>query len=170
MKIRAIIGLGNPEASYRNTYHNVGQQFVRFFEEKAGKESRHDLTLLSSPTHMNTSGKYVANTLRELGAPPEELLIVHDDSDLALGTYKLQFGRGSAGHHGVESVQTTLKTKDFWRLRIGIRPLPTGALVKEGRKKAGEFVLKKITATDKKILEKVFEEILQILSSSTPKN
>ncbi|MEK9186469.1 MAG: hypothetical protein AAB885_02670, partial [Patescibacteria group bacterium] len=76
----------------------------------------------------------------------------------------------AAGHHGVESVQTTLKTKDFWRLRIGIRPLPTGALVKEGRKKAGEFVLKKITATDKKILEKVFEEILQILSSSTPKN
>ena len=154
MKIRVIIGLGNPEANYRNTYHNVGQQFVRFFEEKMRKGSRPDITLLSSPTYMNTSGRYVANALRELGAPPEELLIVHDDSDLSLGSYKLSFGRGAAGHHGVQSIMASLGTKNFWRLRIGVRRASEGVR----RKKAGEFVLSKITPKERTIFQRVFRD------------
>ena len=78
-------------------------------------------------------------------------MIVQDDSDIYLGNYKLSFGRGAAGHHGVENIQATLKTKNFWRLRIGIRP-PNEKL----RQKSEKFVLKKITAADKKILEEVF--------------
>ena len=51
-------------------------------------------------------------------------LIIHDDSDIEIGKYKISFDRGSAGHNGVESIIKSLKTKDFWRLRIGIDPYP----------------------------------------------
>ena len=106
---------------------------------------------------MNLSGMFVKKMLKKSGAKPEQILIVHDDSDIEIGKYKLSFGRGAAGHHGVENIQATIKTKKFWRLRIGIRPQPPYSL-KLRRIKAEKFVLKKITGADKKLLEKVFEK------------
>ncbi|OGY64965.1 MAG: hypothetical protein A2214_01600 [Candidatus Harrisonbacteria bacterium RIFOXYA1_FULL_48_8] len=150
LKLKLIIGLGNPDKKYANSYHNVGFLFVDYLDKG-----------IKSEVYMNESGKFVAKELKKAGAKPEELLLVHDDSDIGLGKYKLSFGRGAAGHHGVESAQAALKTKNFWRLRIGIRPIgpisPIGII--KPRKKAGEFVLKKISAEDKKILERVFEEV-----------
>lgn len=142
-KIKMIIGLGNPDKKYEDTYHNVGFLFIDYL----GKGIKSDV-------YMNESGKFVSKELKKSGAKPDELLVVHDDSDLTVGNYKLQFGRGAAGHHGVESIQTTIKTNDFWRLRIGIRPIN-----EETRQKAEKFVLKKISVEDKKILERVFENV-----------
>ena len=90
---------------------------------------------------MNVSGPAVHKLLRSIQAVPADLLLIHDDSDLPLGEWRLVFGRGAAGHHGVESVIAALRTKDFWRLRLGIR---------HGRGKAGEFVLRKMTAANRK--------------------
>ena len=104
---------------------------------------------------MNNSGKFVVKAAKKAGAKPEEILIAHDDSDLEIGKYKIDFGRGAGGHHGIESIQKHLKTNDFWRLRIGIRPANETV-----RQKAEEFVLKKISSNDKKILGSVFEEII----------
>lgn len=105
---------------------------------------------------MNESGAYVAKMVKKFGVKPEELLIVHDDSDIEIGKYKLTPpGHGAAGHHGIESIQAALKTNNFWRLRIGIRPKQAGD---EERLKALDFVLKKISPADKKLLGKVFEE------------
>lgn len=156
--IKLIIGLGNPNEKYINTYHNVGLLFVEYLKNQILYPMPY--TLLASNVYMNKSGLFIAKTLKKSNAKPEEILIVHDDSDLELGTYKFQFGRGAAGHHGVESVIKALKTKNFWRLRVGIRPK-----LKEGapRLRAEKFVLKKITAADKKTLEKVFEEITEKL-------
>lgn len=119
---------------------------------------------------MNNSGKFVAKAAKKAGAKPEEILIAHDDSDLEIGKYKIDFARGAAGHHGVESIQQHLKTNDFWRLRIGIRPLPSESLAKDGseRLKAADFVLKKISAADKATLKKVFEEVVEKLKSFDP--
>lgn len=178
MDIKLIIGLGNPDLpagrqgkKYNNTYHNVGFLAVDYFSKtlppKADpprSENPTPYTLLTSNVYMNESGKFVAKEVKKSGAKPEELLIIHDDSDIEIGKYKLSFGRGAAGHHGVESVQTALKTNDFWRLRIGIRSAAdqrrTNADSRRNnpRPKAGEFVLKKISPADKKILEEVFEE------------
>ena len=155
---KLIIGLGNPDKKYLNTHHNVGLIFIKYLKDQNPYSLPY--TLLASNTYMNESGKFVVKELKKSGAPPEALLIVHDDSDIELGKYKLSFGRGSAGHHGIESIQTTLKTKDFWRLRIGIRPInPIGPVNR--RPKAGDFVLKKISSENKKILEKVFQEIIK---------
>ncbi len=163
-KIKLVIGLGNPDAEYTNTYHNVGFLFVDYFI-KNQPISNFQFLISKSTEYMNNSGKFVAKAAKKVGAKPEEVLIAHDDSDLELGKYKIDFGRGAAGHHGIESIQQHLKTNDFWRLRIGIRPIsPISPIDPIGpRKKAAEFVLKKISAADMATLKKVFKEVTEKL-------
>ena len=149
--IKHIIGLGNPELRYEDTYHNVGHLFIDYVQQFEDFKSK----AIKSESYMNESGKFVVKTIKG-SAHPEELLIVQDDSDIEIGKYKFTApGHGSAGHHGIESIQQQLKSKKFWRLRIGIRPKQTEG---ETRIKAEEFVLKKISPADQKLLEKVFEE------------
>lgn len=172
-KIKPIIGLGNPDKEHENTYHNAGFLFIEYLKEKKPAISNfpaspagRQFLISKSSVFMNASGGFVKKALQKTGARPEELLLVHDDSDLALGNFKFSFGRGSAGHKGVESVIRALGTKNFWRLRIGIRPIgPIGLIGQIRRKKAGDFVLKKISKKDKKVLEKTFGEILPRLSA-----
>ncbi len=172
LNLKLIIGLGNPDPQYKNTYHNTGALFAEYFKKFRDKPTLipYKLAIFASEAYVNNSGRFVIKMMRKHNARPDELLIAHDDSDLELGKYKLVFGRGAAGHHGIENIQAALKTKDFWRLRIGIRPSPSEALAKEGRRpkaglpavarraKAGEFVLKKISPAHKKILNEVFEK------------
>jgi len=158
-KIKLIIGLGNPEKKYAATYHNVGMLFLAYLEKTL---TPNPYTLYPSSAHMNESGLFVAEQIKNTNLKPENLLIAHDDSDLTIGEYKLDFGRGAAGHHGVESVINSLGTKEFWRLRIGIRPQN-----EEVRAKAEAFVLEKISAADKKILfDEVFSKILEELKTN----
>lgn len=172
MKInpRLIIGLGNPDEKYRLTYHNVGFLFVDYLRQKgpacrlpagqAGRAGKNKNFILIKPkTFMNESGKAVLAAMKYLRTKPEKILVVHDDSDIELGKSKLSFGRGAAGHKGVESIIKSLGTKNFWRLRIGIRKAGLPAEVRPKRTKAGEIVLKKITPADKLILEEVFNEL-----------
>src|SRR3989344_5389201 len=153
-KIKLIIGLGNPDPKYANTYHNVGHLFIDYLLKIENLKFK----IIKSGVYMNESGRFVAKMLKKYNVEMEELLIVHDDSDLQLGAYKLQSSHGAAGHHGIESIQAALKTNNFWRLRIGIRPS-----TKTVRQKAEEFVLKKITAENKKILKKNLLEIIEKL-------
>jgi PTH1 family peptidyl-tRNA hydrolase len=165
-KIKLIIGLGNPDKHYEDTYHNAGFLFIDYLKT-------HNLQpKLKTNCYMNESGGFVKKALQKQGIKPEELFLIHDDSDLNLGKYKIAFGRGAAGHKGVESVIKALKTKDFWRLRIGIRPIgptgPIGLIRRIGRrKKAGDFVLKKISPRNRETLEKLFEEIISLLPKSS---
>ncbi|MDO8515879.1 MAG: aminoacyl-tRNA hydrolase [bacterium] len=108
-------------------------------------------TLITTTTFMNESGASVKEALVFFKAKPEEILVVHDESDLALGTYTYSFARGAAGHHGIESIVRVLGNSNFWRLRIGIRPETGGR-----RKKAEEFVLKNVSAANLKKLQEAF--------------
>lgn len=157
--IKIVIGLGNPGTRYANTYHNVGAEAISYLRKNAGKEALGKCRLFvaweQSRVYMNESGIVVKKSLRRLGLKSRDLLVLHDDSDIGLGNSKYSFGRGAAGHKGIESVTKNLGTNAFWRFRIGIRKETEG-----GREKAGEFVLKKITARDKVVLERVFKEDL----------
>jgi len=149
--------LGNPGKVYENTYHNAGFLLIDYLLSKKPAIPNFEFRiskLLKPDVYMNESGGFVKKALKRKGAKPEEVLIVHDDSDLSLSSCKLDFDRGSAGHKGVASVINALGTKKFWRLRIGIRPKISELALRE---KAKRFVLKKIRAGDKKILEKVLE-------------
>jgi PTH1 family peptidyl-tRNA hydrolase len=165
--IKLIIGLGNPGKEYEKTYHNVGFLAIDFLA-KNPLSAR----LLKSNSYMNQSGSFVAKASKKYGIKPEEILIIHDDSDIELGKYKVSFARGSAGHRGVQSIIDALATKNFWRLRIGIRPPKKNISVNQrthqrqsaiSRRKASEIVLKKISKKDLETLEKVFQTIFNYI-------
>lgn len=150
-RIRLVVGLGNPGTRYAHTYHNAGRIALAMLE--AHREVFPPRTrFMALDVFMNESGPAIARVLR--GAP-HTLLILHDDSDLALGTSRLVFGRGAAGHHGVESIIRALGTKDFWRLRIGIRP-PSLIGVK-----ASDFVLRPMPKTAEVAIGEVVEKFIR---------
>lgn len=178
MAKRIFLALGNPGKDYETTYHNAGfmaiETLLAGFMEPGTKpvwkvhKKIFEYTTVNSPhdgdeiifikplTYMNESGKAAREALKKFSATPEDLIVLHDDSDIALGEFKTSFARNSAGHKGVQSMIDTLKTKAFTRIRIGIRPAQT-AVAK--RKKAGEFALDRITPRYQKILAGVFAKI-----------
>jgi PTH1 family peptidyl-tRNA hydrolase len=168
--IKLILGIGNPGAKFENTYHNAGMRALEYLAERDGAAPfrRPSRTVFSyargkhfifarSHTYMNESGRSACDACAFFKVPAHALLVLHDDSDIALGTFKEAQGRGAAGHHGVASVAASLGTTDFVRVRIGIRPQEVV------RRKAGEFVLSPIRAEDLAALEGVFQTIAKLL-------
>jgi PTH1 family peptidyl-tRNA hydrolase len=155
-----ILGLGNPKIDLSMTYHNIGILFVDFLGNNISWKTKNkfsycqlkDLILAKSNEYMNNSGLAALEALTFFKIKPENLILVHDDSDLYLGTYKIQLGKNAAGHNGVSSVINTLQTKNFWRVRIGIRPPKL-------KTKAENLVLKKISLSHWKIFEELFPKI-----------
>ena len=130
--MKLIVGLGNPGKEYVGTRHNVGFSLVERLASQwhidLGRKKFSSFTgdgvvegqkviLLLPQTFMNLSGGAVLQAVQFFGGP--ELLVVHDDLDLALGRVKLDFGRGAAGHRGVSSIMESVG-KDFSRVRLGI--------------------------------------------------
>ena len=131
-----IVGLGNPGGDYARTRHNAGflvaEQLAerwrarwayqkKFNARLASAQQNSRRVLLCEPqTYMNASGEAVAAVVAFYRVPLERLLVVVDDADLPLGQIRLR-GRGSSGgHHGLESIERHLGTRDFARLRLGI--------------------------------------------------
>lgn len=146
---KLIIGLGNDEPAYAETYHNAGHLFVDYLAARYPA-----LRAEKTSGYMNESGGSAARAMKRANAAPEDTLIVHDESDLPIGEYKISSDRGSAGHKGVQSVFDVTGATNFTRLRIGIRP----NMEHGGRQKAEEFVLKRIPPENRKILEGVFKK------------
>jgi len=134
--IRLIVGLGNVGAEFERTRHNAGFWFVdrvasrcgahfrterRFFGELARASiAGTDLWLLKPGTFMNLSGQAVVATALFYRLLPDQILVAHDELDLAPGDVRLKKGGGVAGHNGLKDVRARLANADFWRLRIGI--------------------------------------------------
>jgi PTH1 family peptidyl-tRNA hydrolase len=152
-----IVGLGNPGEKYRDTWHNMGflalDAFVKEnnfpeFELKrilkaeiSEKEVNGEKVILAKPqTFMNLSGVAIGLLLRQYKT--NNLILVHDDIDLPFGTIRIARNRGAAGHKGVESAISNIKTKDFLRVRLGIQPA-------RKPENAETFVLKKIAGRER---------------------
>ncbi len=174
-----IVGLGNPGEKYKKTAHNAGFRVVSRLREKTGlpsfekdntlnslkargKIEEKDVVLLLPLTYMNLSGEAVKRALKRFNPDLENLVLVHDDTDLPIGTLRFSFSRGSAGHKGVSSVIRSLRTKDFTRLRIGV----CKKLEKEGEnKKAIDVVLKNLSPNAEKAEKRATEELEEGISS-----
>ena len=131
--MKIVVGLGNPGEKYAFTRHNAGfmvideilknyvagPQFNKKFDSIIYKMDK-DRLLVKPQTFMNGSGRAVNRVVNFYKVKPEGLLIVHDDVDLEIGDIKHQFGRGAAGHKGVESVIAALGAEKFNRVRVGI--------------------------------------------------
>jgi peptidyl-tRNA hydrolase, PTH1 family len=167
-----IVGLGNPGAQYELTRHNVG---FRILDMLGGGdwESKHDAlmlkledVILAKPqTFMNVSGKSVAQILKYY--PDAQLIVVHDELDLPLGSLKIIKGSGSAGHNGVQSIIDELGTKDFIRVRVGInnpetkQEIPGDAYVLQKFSKKEESVLKEALIKAKEAVDVIQAEGLE---------
>jgi PTH1 family peptidyl-tRNA hydrolase len=86
----------------------------------SGKIDHKDLLLAMPQTFMNQSGVAVKQLLDKTGVDPSEMLVVHDELDLALGRIQIKFKAGHGGNKGVLSIISTLQTKEFYRLRVGV--------------------------------------------------
>lgn len=154
-----IVGLGNPGKKYEKTRHNVGFLAV----DELAKTKTRCFKLAKPQTFMNRSGRAVKALVRFYNVKPDNLWIIHDDIDLSLGKIKISKGRGSAGHRGVQSIIDELKTKDFWRVRIGICP-------EAGKPNNVEkFVLQNFTQEEEKTLKELVPQIFDLLQSEINK-
>ena len=138
VSIKLIAGLGNPGDKYESTRHNAGFWFVDLIaaqnNSKLAMDAKmfgllgkleagvtiKDVWLLKPTTFMNGSGKAVAALANYYKITPAEILVVHDELDLAAGSVKLKFGGGHGGHNGLKDIHAALGTPDYWRLRLGI--------------------------------------------------
>ena len=133
--IRLIAGLGNPGSQYDQTRHNAGFWFVdelakqyngKFATEKrfSGEVAKiqigtNTVWLLKPMTFMNRSGLAVQQLASFYQIPVEEILIAHDELDIAPGEIRLKQAGGHGGHNGLRDIHAHL-TANYWRLRIGV--------------------------------------------------
>ena len=127
-----IVGLGNPGNEYSKTRHNVGFMAVDYFapNDATWKKEKNALTtrteinnknviLVKPQTFMNNSGDAVGPLMTFYKIPLENIIVIHDDMDLKLGTYREKTGGGSAGHNGIKSIDNAIGS-EYKRIRIGI--------------------------------------------------
>jgi PTH1 family peptidyl-tRNA hydrolase len=133
--MRLVVGLGNPGKKYERTRHNAGFWWVeqlardtranlrdegKFHGRVAKVSGPSEIWLLLPDTFMNQSGRAVAALASFYKITPPEILVVHDELDLAPGVAKLKLGGGASGHNGLKDIIECLGSRDFWRLRLGI--------------------------------------------------
>jgi len=175
--MKIIVGLGNPGAQYDKTRHNVGfkildsvlgevnwhleKKFNAYVFEKNG-----DL-FVKPLTFMNRSGEAIAAILNYYHLLPKKmglfqkkdvdltdvLTVVHDDLDIDFGKFKIALNSSSAGHNGVQSIINYLKTKNFKRIRVGIK-----TELKE-KMPTDKFVLGHFSAAELKSIEELLPGI-----------
>lgn len=169
--IRLIVGLGNPGARYQSTRHNAGFWFVdamarehglqfkgasRYHGELCELPFKQACTLLKPDTFMNRSGQSVAALSGFYKIPAEQMLVVHDELDLAPGIARLKQGGGHGGHNGLRSITDSLGSNAFLRLRLGIGHPGHRDLVTD-------YVLSKPSSEDRTAIEDAIAAALAVV-------
>jgi peptidyl-tRNA hydrolase, PTH1 family len=178
--MKIIVGLGNPGQEYENTRHNSGFMLVDKLAKEAGatwqfnKRFKADIAesrgvfFVKPQTFMNLSGEPVAavlsyykllpktlGILKTKGADLSKILtVIHDDLDIEFGKYKISVDSRSAGHKGVQSIINHLKTKNFNRIRIGIKKSDA-----EEKIPTDKYVLMKLGKEEKEKIEALIKTI-----------
>jgi len=169
--MKLIVGLGNPVKKYQKTRHNAGfvvvdriinnKQLIatknkKMVSEIASGEFGNAKVILAKPqTYMNESGRAVRAMMDYYKIEPRNLIVIHDDKDLPLGEIRVQSGRGSAGHNGVQSIIDHLGAKDFTRVRVGIAPNNASEI-----NDTSDFVLGKFSRDEQMELNNVIQKAI----------
>jgi PTH1 family peptidyl-tRNA hydrolase len=153
--MKLIIGLGNPGGKYKNNRHNVGQMVIEKLQLISHNK---DILLKKSDSFMNDSGDFVKSMLTKSKLETFNLYIIHDDLDITLGNYKIQFGKGPKIHNGINDIQEKLGTSDFWYVRVGVDNRDPN-----NRISGEQYVLEDFTNEERDILDKVINEICRKL-------
>jgi peptidyl-tRNA hydrolase, PTH1 family len=148
-----VAGLGNPGDRFANTRHNLGRMVVdelaradgdrfkkvRFLPAELAEihEAAERVLLVKSTHFMNESGPSYAGVGKKRDVEPDHVIAVHDELDIEAGILRVKLGGGTGGHNGLRSLERSLRTKEFLRVRVGIGRPP-------GRQDAADFVLETI--------------------------
>jgi PTH1 family peptidyl-tRNA hydrolase len=158
-----IVGLGNPGPQYSRNRHNIGFQCVELFAHRHGLRldkmqqramigsglvtvgpARHKVLLVKPLTYMNASGEAVAPLARYYQVDPQDLIVVHDDLDLASAKLRLRQNGSSGGQNGIKSIMERLGTDEFARIKVGIGRPP-------GRMDPADYVLQNFSAAEEEV-------------------
>ena len=159
-----VVGLGNPGEQYAATRHNVGQMVVDAIAQgnklrwsthksrtdvaayKLGNgENTQAIILAKSKSYMNESGGPIKALAAFYKVEPSQIIVLHDELDIAFSTIRVKLAGGDNGHNGLKSLTSSLATPNYYRVRIGIgRPI--------GQQDPADFVLKQFSVAEKKDL------------------
>lgn len=171
-----IVGLGNPGTEYKSTFHNVGfmalDELCRRNDIELTKNKCNSLVfegnilgkkvVLAKPlTYMNNSG--IALNLLRAKYKPEKILIIYDDVDLPLGTFRFREKGSSGTHNGMRSIIKELGTEDIQRLRVGIKP-------SEKIFDLADYVLSKGTIGQQETLQQTIDNAIDFLENHIKKD
>lgn len=152
-----IAGLGNPGPEYAGTRHNLGYQVADELAGRIGTGFRRHrsraqiaegvlagrpVTLAKPMSFMNASGGPVAALCAFYKITPDRVVVVHDELDLPFGVIRLKLGGGDNGHNGLRSVTSSLHTREYFRVRLGIGRPP-------GRQDPAAFLLRDFGAAER---------------------
>jgi len=159
-----IVGLGNPGTEYARTRHNAGFIVVQTlasrwrtdwsmesrFKARVARTSRsgRKVLLCEPQTYMNLSGEAVSAVAAFYRVATANLLVVADDADLPLGELRLRPAGSPGGHHGLESIEQHLGTRDYARLKVGIGR-------QDGAREISGHVLGRFGSTETALADKV---------------
>jgi len=165
-----IAGLGNPGKAYEKTRHNIGFRVVEEIARKYSLALRKKLMLrgrmaqgvvgekqfylLEPETYMNLSGPLVAKVMKRHSIPLERLLVVVDDISIPFGELRLRSASGAGGHNGLKSIEESLGTNAYARLRIGVGDRKEGDLA--------SYVLAPFTPNEEKLIPEILERAADV--------
>lgn len=174
-RIILLVGLGNPGREYVGTRHNVGficlDDFVKANEEMSSWETKKSLKAEVSEgrlgeahviavrptTFMNLSGEAVQAAQSFYKIAPDNILVIHDELDIAFGQIRMRVGGASAGHNGIKSISKVIG-EHYGRIRIGIGPKNPPAI------DSADFVLQKFTKDEQAQMANMTREVNAILT------
>ena len=165
-----VVGLGNPEKKYFNTWHNMGFMCVDRLVDKLGikfekgecravtahtKIDGQKVIIAKPVTYMNLSGEAVQELCHKYKIEKGHLIVVYDDIDIPLGSLRIRHNGSAGTHNGMKNIVQMLSTEDFPRVRIGIG--------KETPMQLVDYVLSQVTEEDHKTLDEVLDRASQAL-------
>jgi PTH1 family peptidyl-tRNA hydrolase len=171
------VGLGNPGLEYLWTPHNAGFMAIDRIAQQEGvvvqnrrcramtancRIAGRQVVLAKPETFMNLSGVAVAALLGELEVDPaKDLLVIYDELDLVLGTFRIKERGSPAGHNGARSIAGALGGQEWLRLRIGVGPdLPPEAIAAAGGKRPGrDYLLSPMRKADLTVFDEVLDRV-----------
>lgn len=169
--MKLIVGLGNIGHMYTNTRHNIGFIALNYILnalnislDKDNFDSNFTIVninkqkaIFAEPTTlMNLSGNCVSQIISYFKINPMDLIVIHDDLDLEIGTYKIKTNGSSGGHNGIKDIINKIKTDKFVRFKIGIgRPKNNISVV--------DYVLGKFSQEELNILQKTLQKCLEFI-------
>jgi peptidyl-tRNA hydrolase, PTH1 family len=172
-----VVGLGNPGLEYLWTPHNAGFMAIDRIAQQEGvvvgnrrcraatatcRIAGRQVVLAKPETFMNLSGLSVAALVREFEADPaKDLLVIYDELDLTLGTFKIRERGSPAGHNGARSITGALGNQEWLRLRIGVGlNLPAEAIAAAGGRRPGkDYLLSPMHKADLTVLDEVLDKV-----------